>query len=305
MHELSFYVFSYNRGSFLANCVHSIEAQAPGARVVVIDDHSDDAETLAVLEALATRHRVIRAGADSGHKLGGLYSNMQTALELTGERELACFLQDDTQLVRALSAEDLHSLDLSFEHDPQLGFVSPAFVRGASLEGKRRLKFDFDEARQLFFARPGARSAGVHYSDIFLTRSDRLRAVNWQFQRGEPANAAQAEEHFSRMGYLRCPFVMWLPNGPAYRGKTKTLALRWAERRRRCGFYPFRTLEPEALLRLHDASPAQLPVAEEFLRTEHGSPPTPWVYDPLQGAGLLKHANRAELLLRRLFGRRR
>lgn len=296
--NLRFFVFSYNRGQFLENCVRSIETGAPGAPIVVFDDCSNDPATCAVLEDIAARHRVMRAGETTRHKLGGLYGNMQAALESAADDEFVCFTQDDTQMVRTLDDEDYHTLAACFATRPELGFLSPAFIRGISRRGRRRIDFGYDAQLQLFFPRPGRPRAGVHYSDICLSRVDRLRAVGWHFELGEPANNAQAAVHFGPMGYLRYPFLMWLPNGPAYRGKTKTLALRWAERKRRCGFYPFRDLDPAAAERLRHAPVPLLPVAEDFLAIAHGELDKPWVYDPLQGARLLKPLNRAELLLK-------
>ncbi|MGM0812712.1 MAG: glycosyltransferase [Pseudomonadota bacterium] len=297
--NLRFFVFSYNRGQFLANCVHSIERSAPGAPIVVFDDCSSDPATCAVLEDIAIRHRVVRAGETTRHKLGGLYGNMQAALESAADNEFVCFTQDDTQMVRALSDEDYRTIAACFAARPELGFLSPAFIRGISRRGRRRIDFGYDARLQLFCPRPSRRSAGVHYSDICLSRADRLRAAGWRFRIGEPANSAQAAMHFGPMGYLRCPFLMWLPNGPAYRGKTKTLALRWAERRRRCGFHPFRDLDPAVVERLRHAPAPLLPVAEDFLTIADGELDKPWVYDPLQGASLLKHLNRGELFLKR------
>lgn len=300
-----FFVFSYNRGQFLANCVRSIETCAPGAPIVVFDDYSSDPATCAVLQNIAVSHQVVRAGETTRHKLGGLYANMQAALESAADDELVCFAQDDTQMVRALDDEDYRTLAACFAARPELGFLSPAFIRGISRRGRRRIDFSYDAQLQLFFPRAGRPRAGVHFSDICLFRVDRLRAVGWRFGLGEPANNAQAAIHFGPMGYLRCPFLMWLPNGPAYRGKIKTLALRWAERRRRGGFYPFRDLDPAAAERLRHAPVPLLPVAEDFLAIAHGELDRPWVYDPVQGATLLKHANRAELLLRRYLPTRK
>jgi hypothetical protein len=96
---------------------------------------------------------------------------------------------------------------------------------------------------------------------------------------------------FGPMGYLFAPFAMWLPEVPAYRGKRKTLALRWAEQRRGCGFYPFRIMSADEVERLLARGPEVLPVAEDFLHGERSTPPAPWTYNPLQAEPLLKRLN--------------
>ncbi|MBC7185339.1 MAG: glycosyltransferase family 2 protein, partial [Marinobacter sp.] len=55
-----FFVFSYNRGPHLKNCIESIETCAAGHRVIVYDDASEDPETQQILRDIETRHEVRR-----------------------------------------------------------------------------------------------------------------------------------------------------------------------------------------------------------------------------------------------------
>lgn len=300
---MKFFVFSYNRGEYLENCVRSIEECAPGAEVTIFDDQSDNQATRVVLDRISSRHSVITCRPDLGQKHGGLYGNMQAALETLEGDDLVCFMQDDTQMVRPLEEADYACINDYFRIKPKLGFVSPAFIRGISLVGKDRALFDYDESVGLYFPRPGRQSAGIYYSDIFLSSAARLRAHGWQFEKGEPKNQLRAKKTFSPMGYMKCPFMMWLPNGTAYRGKQKTLAMRMAEKKRRCGFYPFKYLDAPAIERLRSCPATELPVAEHYLEPMYGNPAKPWVYDPMQRLTALKHLNRAELLARRLLRR--
>lgn len=294
------FVFSYNRGPFLANCIDSIERLAPDHPLTVVDDASDDPETLAVLARAAQRHTVVNSEALSGHKHGGLYPNMQAAFESVADASLFCFLQDDTQVVRPLTGDDERALQQQFDRAPTLGFVSPAFTRQISLKHAVDRDFRFDAALDLWFWHPQRRSTGAYYSDLLIARSDRLRAVGWRFESGESANNQQAQTHFMRMGRLRVPFAMWLPNGPAFRGKQKSWALRFAERQRHCGLYPLQDLAAEAEARLREGTPPPLPIAESFLdvRGERRLP-VPWTYDPMQGQRWLKWMDRLAAKARR------
>lgn len=293
------FVFSYNRGPFLANCIDSIERLAPQLPLTIVDDASDDPETVAVLEQAARHHEVVTSEALSGHKHGGLYQNMQAAFERLPDGELFCFLQDDTQLVRPVGEDDSAQLHRQFARAPTLGFISPAFIRQISLKHEVDRDFRFDPELDLWFWHPQRRSTGAYYSDILIARSDRLREMGWQFQSGESANNQQAQAQFMRMGRMRLPFAMWLPNGPAFRGKRKTWALRRAERRRECGLYSLHTM-PEARMRqLRETSVPALPIAEQWLTVEGRTLPVPWTYDPMQGASWLKNLDRMERKLRR------
>ncbi|MFV8781260.1 glycosyltransferase family 2 protein [Microbulbifer sp. SA54] len=296
------FVFSYNRGPFLENCIQSIETCAPHCRLTVIDDGSDDPDTRRVLAQIATRHQVIDKTAESGHKLGGLYANMQAAYEMASDDELICFLQDDTQMVRHLSEADILELRERFEQQPDLGFISPAFVRGFSLKKPANRDFRFDKERDFWFWYPGKRSTGTWFSALLIANTARLRQVGWQFEVGESVNNRKAAKIFCRMARMRVPFSMWLPNGRAYRGKQKSLALRFGEWSRRCGLYPLEIMTVDEVTALQAQEPPKLPVAEDYLkvRGEHQLK-SPWAYDPMQGAGWLKVLDRIERKIRGLF----
>ncbi|GAB2509661.1 glycosyltransferase family 2 protein [Microbulbifer agarilyticus] len=294
------FVFSYNRGAQLENCIRSIEACAPQCQLTIVDDGSDDPATQAVLREAARRHRVIDRTAESGHKLGGLYANMQAAYEMASADELMCFLQDDTQMVRPLIQEDIEELRASFANQPDLGFISPAFVRGISLRKKVDRDFRFDTERNFWFWYPRKRSTGTWFSALLIADPKRLREHNWQFAVGESVNNRRAAKLFCRMARMRVPFAMWLPNGGAYRGKQKSLALRFGEWVRNCGLYPLQVMSAVEVDGLAQASPERLPVAEEFLRTDK-KVKQPWAYDPMQGAGWLKLLDRIERKVRKIF----
>jgi hypothetical protein len=294
-------IFSFNRGQFLDNCVRSVERCAPTADIVIFDDDSDDPDTVALLADLRQKHRVIQPGHVSGHRLGGLYGNMQTALEHFSETPLLCFLQDDTQMVRPLDEDEPTQLLEQFERNPRLGFIHPCFIKG--INRQRGASYQYDPKNRLYFRAPTQRGAGRFFSALLITHPPRLLQAGWRFAGSEPANNRQAESLFDPMGYLFAPFAMWLPEVPAYRGKRKTLGLRLAERKRRCGYYPFRVHEEAEVRRLKERDPDILPIAEDFLSCEHGDPPKPWAYNPLTNTGWLKTLNQAEVSLRRLIRR--
>jgi glycosyltransferase involved in cell wall biosynthesis len=294
-----FCVFSYNRGQFLENCVHSIERCIAQARIVVFDDNSTDTSTVAALDRIATRHRVIRSGPPSKHRLGGLYGNMQTALELNHAEDLLCFLQDDMQVVRSVTSSDIEGVERAFRQCQDLAFIQPCFLKGCN-RARDASSLSFDTTRALYFRSETGQRAGRHFSAVSIMKPSRLCARDWTFERSEPLNDAQAERLFGRLGHMFAPFAMYLPEVPAYRGQRKTWALRYAEHHRRCGFYPFKALTGPQADALLTRSPDVLPVAEEFLECAGTTPAPPWRYYPLQGSRTLRRLNDLELLLRRL-----
>lgn len=298
MTQLTFCIFSFNRGRFLRNCVESIRACIPGAEIVIFDDNSDDPETLAYLQLAAEVCRIVGPREVGTIKHGGLYHNMNAALELLGDRPLLCFLQDDTQMVRPVSNSELTGLVELFESQPGLGFVHPCFIRGVDL--KRRPVIPLSgPAPGFFYRKDTGQSAGIHYSDLVIFKPGRLIDAGWHFKQSEPANDTQAKALFGMMAYMWLPVAMWLPEVPAYRGKKKTLGLRLAEKKKRVGFYPFRILSDQEAQLGSCQTPPRLPVAEEFLDCIPDSPDKPWTYNPLTGLRLFKQLNNLEVAVRR------
>lgn len=299
MGSLTICIFSFNRGKFLRNCVESVRSCIPDADIAIFDDNSDDQETLAYLERASNFCRIVGPREVGTIKHGGLYHNMNTALDLLREEPLVCFLQDDTQIVRHVSSSELTEINELFEENPGLGFVHPCFIRGIDLR-KRPVTPLSGPATDFFYRQDSGQSAGIHYSDLVIFRPCRLAAHGWRFHQSEPANDRQAKDLFGPMAYMWHPFAMWLPEVPAYRGKNKTLGLRLAERKKQVGFYPFRVLSPDRNASRSAAS-KQLPIAEDWLECVPQDPPKPWTYNPLTGLRFYKQLNNAEVAIRRWF----
>lgn len=311
---LHFLVFSFNRGEFLANCINSIRRCAPHCAITIHDDNSTDPITRQVLADLATDIPVVQPEAGGiGSKHGGLYGNMQRACEAVDDDALICTLQDDMQLVRPLQRDEVDRwLDL-YTRGRHQGFLHPAFLKSP---GNKQIdhakKYDgavrYDQNKRVYLVDRHQRSAGAWYSDVFMIQAGLLRRHNWQFAIRESGNEQQARQLFEQMGYVRDPFVAWLPGAPAWRGKRRTLAMKLAEKTRHCGFYPFTLMSEEQSDDFCARDADQLPVDEAFLTLSPvdgrpGGLAKPWFYYPLQDQRVLKLANRLELQLGKLFRR--
>lgn len=298
--RLLFCIFSFNRGRFLEHCVDTIEKCVPDADIAVFDDDSYDDYTREVLTRLAGKHHVLQPGNQSTHKLGGLYGNMQSALEFAADRSLVCFLQDDMQVVRPLTTDEIAGFDRTFDENPKLAFLHPCFLKGINRE-RDTSTLGFNSGIGVYRRRDTGQSAGQYFSAILIARPSRLLDVGWLFRRNEPENDRQAKEYFEKIGHLFAPFAMWLPEVPAYRGKRKTLALRLAEKARGCGLFPYGIMSDNEVEMLRTRSPDALPFAEDFLGCTNGDLKKPWGYYPMQGSRWLKKLNTLELAIRRML----
>jgi glycosyltransferase involved in cell wall biosynthesis len=173
---LIFFVFSYNRGPHLKNCVESIETCAPDHRIIVYDDASNDPETKNILSDIETRHEVRqRDDKGSGDQHGALYTNMQRAIKSVEEDCLICFLQDDTQVVRPILERETRFWSQLFADNPSLGFIQPCFTL-ATTEQRRPFRVPETDNSRLLYREDRGQSAGIHYSDLLITSPTRPMA---------------------------------------------------------------------------------------------------------------------------------
>lgn len=301
---MRFFVFSYNRGPHLENCIRSIEACAPGSKIDIYDDNSSDRETVEILDKLNKSHDVHQPSSNNTlGQHGGLYHNMQSAIDSIPEKDnqVICFLQDDTQLVRKIEQCDLDFISNYFDDNKTAGFLAPVFQKNIT-RAKTMKRFSYNSQNQVFQWEDNNRKAvaGVYYSDISITTGERLRNVGWSFSCDEYENELQAKKHFMKMGYLCAPFAMWLPNPPAYRNKKKSITFRLAEKINKAGLYPFNYMSSEKVTKLRAMSDIPA-IDEEHLQVSDKTLTSPWIYHPLRRSRVLRKMEKLESLIRSLW----
>ena len=226
---------------------------------------------------------------------------MQNAIEYCKNEKLVCFLQDDTQVVRTVPSKETDEINKIFEQNQHLGFLHPCFLKGINLS--QGASYTYDKSAGIYFREPTSRSAGRYFSALLITRPSRLTKKGWRFASSEPANNRLAEKKFLPMGYLKNPFAMYLPEVPAYRGKMKTLGLKLAEKKRKCGFYPYKIMNSDEVDKLLTRDSSILPVGEDYLACKQKEPPKPWTYDPLKREKMFKILNQIEIKLKILVNK--
>lgn len=311
---MKFFVFSFNRAHCLRNCVQSIEACVANAEICIVDDNSDDPETIATLSEFQRKHEVIYADTAGKNFRGGLYPNMQLALDSMAPNQTFCYLQDDMQMVRPVDATEVASIHQLFEkqlaeqpdrHNP-IAFLHPIFLKGQN-KHKDQKRMTYDAADNLYFRQGKGVSSRRYFAAVLISNSTLLRNFNWQFEATELANDQSAARQFDRLGFSANPFAMWLPNVPVWRGKKKTLAIKLAEKRNKCGMYPFKIMSPADSNSFCERDKSQLPFAESYLELDYSkavcannSPidnrlNEPWRFSALSGEKLLQFIHGLEL----------
>ena len=267
--NLSVYLFSYNRGRQLKNCIRSIEICAPALPTTIIDDNSTDPNTQEVLAKLTGKYRIIQPGACRNmnvSKYGGLYANMNLALREAASQGVryALFIQDDMQFVRPFEAVDSSNLEVYFSSNLKNFELHTCFMKQEYIQYDRQHSV-LDETRVAYHRLNKAVPGNKHFSDVGVFHIERTREILNAFETGELANEELAKRRGARLGFYAFPFMMWLPFPESFRGKQRNLLHRAMETLGGSGFYPVKYMTDDEVKRLFDRDLRCLPVAEKLL----------------------------------------
>jgi len=253
-------IFSYNRLFYLKNALNSVQRNLPDARIRIYDDGSEQSEMKDFLVENSNLVGATSKRLESKH--GGLYANMQSALD-AAETDYLLFMQDDTQIVRKMDLDDLAAIDRAFEAFPNAAFLSVMFLKG---EKKRRYKrvLRVDDGNQLYRSKSLEDGVVQSYYDVVLCHVPRLRAAGWQFENTEVANMTQASKLFGEMPILRNPVMFFCPEVPFFRDRKQSLAARILEKRRKVNPV-FHDMAEEDITQLKKRHLSLLPYAEDWL----------------------------------------
>lgn len=172
-------IFSYNMGPALRTCLRSIQDMCPGFPVVLIDDASEDAETLQIIADNAGMFTEVFRSTDdkTGKRHGNLYANIQRMYEYAHSKgwTYLFLLQDDMQFVRPFS-DVRKQYSALFDGNTNVTQIDPRFLRRG---GEFEILPDCPAYRY---------DQTTSYADVGITHVARLQALNWRFQEGERKN---------------------------------------------------------------------------------------------------------------------
>jgi glycosyltransferase involved in cell wall biosynthesis len=269
------FIFSYNRGGHLELCVQSALAHAADCRIVVIDDASTDPSTVRVLDSLPATVECVRRERTSQLRHGGLYDNMQMALDMAGTAPFMMFVQDDVQFVRNLDPEDYAEIDALCAMEPT-AFVNTTFLRQSALDS---LRLNISDNGLYYESHNDSIYTARSYVDVMAVSPTKLRSLGWNFEEGEQANAKRADRELAPLRYMLNPIMMNAPRPIAYRGRSRSIFIRVMESLYRYGVYSFVSLTQPEVSAMRKRNKCILPLAEEFLTIENANLSKPWDYD--------------------------
>jgi glycosyltransferase involved in cell wall biosynthesis len=299
--KITIVVLSYNRGHHLEICLQTIFTHAPRIRVLVVDDGSDEPYTQHILQTDGFEKLVRNQG--KSNRLGGLYNNMQTALELTNT-DYILFMQDDSQFIRDLTSADMQAIQQAFDRAPELAFVNPVISMGP--RGQRMksravpagsgLGFEFP------FDGPKPNPCRSFYQDIVLCSVSRLKSKNWVFGPTEDATARRAGKFFSNMLHYQTPFVAQMPEVITQRFGQLSLAAELVNKRLQFKANYFEPLS-ESTLNLMRGSPTFF-LAEDVLTTKYQTIKKPYIHKAVNSVWWIRIINKIEMKIAKLKSKR-
>lgn len=265
---MNVYVFSYNRGEFLDNCLHSIELCLPNHEVHVLDDNSQDQLTQEVLARWSDRFHIHQSEQmDADHKVGGLNRNMQWALDhaVATDSEFALFIQDDMQIVRRFEPADSDSIQGFFNANASAIIFQPCFMKKCDYADETE-KTRVDTSGYAYL-RLGGHSRQLGFSDVGIFHVSRFHKLFGPLVGGEGENNRRSEYLGLQMGISVNPFMMWLPMPISHRGKRRNLTLRFQEWLFGGGFHPYALMDHETVSRLTSRDSRMRAFAEDWLKS--------------------------------------
>lgn len=265
-------IFSFNRVTYLRNCVDSVKRNMPFATIRIYDDASTDPETISYLDKLGAV--VISSSDGLGSKHGGLYGNMERAIEQAGA-DMLLMIQDDVQIVRSVSEQELILMADSFDGH---GFLGVTFFKGQNFKLFVGAYAGNGTCYRPVYQNTLSRNSQTNsYADVILCDVNTLREKKWVVQITESKMVQSAREIFGPMNHYRDPFVFFCPQVPFFRDRSKSLSGRLAHKYVNGPVF-FKDMDDQQIKALKERCLDSLPVAEDWLFPTIATIKRPFVY---------------------------
>jgi len=270
------YVFSYNRGIFLDNCLKSIQKCAFDYDATVVDDHSSDNYTLEVLKKWEKIYSVITPAEEvSDYKIGGLYGNMNYAMNDAQKKKYkyALFIQDDMQLVRNILQKDIKMIEKYFNENKKCVQYYPCFFKSYTKKNKNNRSLN--NSKIVYFKKIELQYSGFSAIGVFQVK--RFKKLFDKFEKRERTMDNKARKKGIQKGEAVYPFMSYLPHPVSYRNKRKSFVHLLTEKISGAGFYPIDYMDEESIKILFYRDPNLIPYAEDYLNAP-GIKSIPWSF---------------------------
>ena len=275
------FIFHYNRGKYLINAINSVKRNT-NSEIFIIDDNSNHKESKNIIDELSNKFTIIKS-VDTDKKrdrTGGLHENMNQAIDLAYNKgfELALMMQDDMQIVREISDNDINSIIQGFRRPNASFVINCNFFKKSQALGD--LSYILNSNRSIYEIRNDETGKYESYSDTGFFSIPIYKNMNYRMISGENNNVKQLQKFKLRLGILAFPLMHFTPMPTSFRSRKRHLRDRVADWIAGAGVHPIEDMNPEMVRQLVNRDVDQLAFAEDYL----SAPTLPKVsYWPLRG----------------------
>lgn len=268
-----FYVFSYNRGKFLNNCIKSIERNYQNPSITIVDDSSNDNETLLYLKKLKQKYRVITPHHknEKNTKHGNLYKNKNWVMNEAKDKNFkqVMLLPEDMQFVRPITNIFFKDLDLFFNYSKNsfqtfIIFKEKVFSLNEnpienSLCLQKNSNFFIKNKKEVEHQR-------CIFSDFGIIRVDRFFDLFEKFEDNELLSIIKCKQRGIKTGLYSYPFCSLLPFNKYCRIKNNNEKLtKLLNKISKTGFYPYNDMSSNQVKNLLKKPNNVIAFAEDWL----------------------------------------
>lgn len=298
------FIFSYNRGRFLQNCVQSAQKHIPNVSITVIDDHSNDEYTKKILSDLSKEVVVKEPIMQGKERWGGFYNNINWVIQELATKPWVILIEDDMQFIRPFLEDDSKRITNFFKNNPKAGYLTLEFMKEEH-RGKDKHTLEIDKSQNMYFYTEAAVKyrGTIHICSSGVLNIKYMREVGYTFLGDRPTVRERGRTTFSKKGVYPYPLLMYLPSPPTIKNRSTTITRKLVERYYRTGFYPYQEMSEEELARFLNRDISILPYTGDWLKTKMPSPGPPYVYaDSMKMANRwMQQAEKLETLIRSKF----
>jgi hypothetical protein len=141
------------------------------------------------------------------------------------------------------------------------------------------------------------------YADIAVLHVGRLRQSGWRFDRSEEANGALADRFLGDMVQVAEPWVFYVPEEPAYRGRVLTFGAKLAVKMSGNQVKSFKDMSQQTPSAFSQRALSAYPFAEDFVDTVDPAVRKTYKFNAYRTRWLPLILNKLELWGRRLWRR--
>lgn len=278
MEPIEVFIFSYNRGDFLLNCVESTKRNFSSASITVIDDRSDDEYTKAVLKSFSDVTVKYATGENDG-RWGGFYKNIDWVIQDLATHSWVILIEDDMQFVRPFTDADIEAITNFFDRYPKSGYLMLEFLKDEhKLKDQKFIMLD--KHKQFYFFEDGAESyrGTVHACTSGVLNIRHMRECNYRFVGDRKTVRNRAKSTFTKMGVYPYPNLMYLPFPKAIKNRKQTVTRRVIERYYGADFNPYFDLAGKRLNFFLERNISQLPYAGDWLKCKKPKIKSPFLF---------------------------